>query len=104
MHGHQVVLGRFTEARDAAAEVLQFLVGNIEAPPSPTKPRNKKGQGSRPDSRHGKHRRKASARSPAARVSPSSVTASHLEVEVCEAVPVDAIAVACEPLALERPF
>ena len=97
--GHQVILGRFREPRSAAAEVLQFLVGNVDAPPSPTKLRNKKGQGSRPDSRHGKHRR-TSARSPAARVSPSSVTVSHLQVEVCETVPADAIVVACEPVAL----
>ena len=41
--GHQVILGRSTEPRLAAAEVLQFLVGNIQAPPSPTKLRNKKG-------------------------------------------------------------
>ena len=74
--GHQVILGRYTQPRVAATDVLRFLVGNIEAPPSPTKLRNKRGQGSRPDSRHGKHRRKASARSPAACVSPTS----HLQV------------------------
>jgi len=50
--GHQVILGRFTEPRLAAAEVLHFFVGNIEAPPSPTKLRNKKGQGPRSDTRH----------------------------------------------------
>ena len=97
--GHQVILGRFHEPRLAAAEVLQFLVGNMEAPPSPTKLRNKKGQGSRSDSRHCKHRRKASAR-----VSPVSVTASHLQVEVCDTVPADAIVVACEPLEASDPF
>ena len=94
--GHQVVLGRFTEARLAAAEVLLFLVGTIEAPPSPTKPRNKKGQGPRPDSRHGKHRQQASARSPAARVSPASVTALPQQAEVCDTVPAGAIVWSCE--------
>ena len=99
--GHQVIIGRFHEPRLAAVQVLQFLVGNVKAPASPTKPRNKKGQGLRPDSRHGKHRRKASVCCKAARVSPASVTALHLQAEVCEMVPADAVVWSCEPLAVE---
>ena len=94
--GHQVILGRFTEPRLAALEVLHFVMGNIQAPPSPTKLRNKEGQGTR----HGKHKCKASARSPAARVSPASVTASRLQAVVCDSVPAGAIVWSCEPLAL----
>ena len=63
--GKQRSLGVFDSPEDAALEVLLFYIGQREPPASPTKPRNKRGEGRRPDSRHGM--RKGSVRRAAGR-------------------------------------
>ena len=95
--GHQVVLGNFFEPRAAANAVLMFCIGAEPAPPSPDKSlRNRKGEGRRPGSRHGKHK---AQRSVAARESPATVTAALTAMEVSDAPPADAILVPCVPVA-----
>ena len=68
--GKQRSLGVFDSPEDAALEVLRFYIDWAlrEPPASPTKPRNKRGEGRRPDSRHGM--RKGSVRRQVARESP----------------------------------
>ena len=92
--GHQVVLANCSRPRDAASEVLMFCIGSTPAPPSADKSlRNRRGEGRRPGSRHGKHRRSR------ARESPVTVTEAHLEVEVSDVPPAGAIEVPCVPVA-----
>ena len=71
--GHQVILGSFSRPRDAANAVLMFCIGSEPAPPSPDKSlRNRKGEGRRSGSRHGKHKPKRSLARP--RESPVTLT------------------------------
>ena len=94
--GKQRSLGVFDSPEDAAFEVLRFHVGLREPPASPTKPRNKRGEGRRPDSRHGM--RKGSVRRQVARESPVTVTAVPLHLEVSDEVPVGSVVVPCYPV------
>ena len=94
--GKQRSLGVFDSPEDAAFEVLLFHIGKREPPASPTKPRNKRGKGRRPDSRHGM--RKGSVRRQVARESPVTVTAVPLHLEVSDEVPAGSVVVPCYPV------
>ena len=94
--GKQRSLGVFDSPEDAAFEVLRFYIGLREPPASPTKPRNKRGEGRRPDSRHGM--RKGSVRRQVARESPVTVTAVPLHLEVSDEVPAGSVVVPCYPV------
>ena len=94
--GKQRSLGVFDSPEDAAFEVLLFHIGKREPPASPTKPRNKRGEGRRPDSRHGM--RKGSVRRQVARESPVTVTAVPLHLEVSDEVPAGSVVVPCYPV------
>ena len=84
--GKQRILGTSSDPRDAAFLVLDFLIGSLPPPASPAKPRNRRGEGRRPDSRHGKHRCRPRA----------SALVTVQQVEVSESPPADAIVVPCE--------
>ena len=86
--GKQRILGTASDPRIAASLVLDFLIGSLPPPASPAKPRNRRGEGRRLDSRHGKHRRVERAS--------GSALVTVQQVEVSENPPVDAIVVPCQ--------
>ena len=97
--GKQLILGSYLEPRTAAMDVLSFCIGSTPAPPSPDKSlRNRKGEGRRSGSRHGKHKPKGLLAGPAARTPPVTVTAE-LVTEVSDEPPANAILVSGVPIA-----
>ena len=95
--GKQRSLGVFDSPEDAAFEVLLFHIGKREPPASPTKPRNKRGEDRRPESRHGM-RKGSVRRRQVARESPVTVTAVPLHLEVSDEVPAGSVVVPCYPV------